>query len=83
MKHSFRSLMATIALITGLTSHAAPFDTPAGPGSIEGRWDMTVNEDGVLRPSWLEVMHSGHKRLFGHFVGFGGSARPVAQVFFE
>ena len=50
---------------------------------IEGRWDMTVIENGIPKPSWLEITHSGHKRLVGHFVGMGGSSRPVSQVFFQ
>jgi hypothetical protein len=44
---------------------------------------MTVDFEGMKLPSWLEVMHSGSKRLIGQFVGFGGSARPVAKVIFE
>ncbi|ULQ56964.1 DUF1080 domain-containing protein [Flavihumibacter rivuli] len=55
---------------------------PADP-KIEGRWDITVIEDGVAKPSWLEVTHSGHKRLIGHYVGTSGSARPISQVFFS
>lgn len=54
---------------------------PADP-AIEGRWDITVMVDGKEFPSWLEVMHSGRKRLIGHFVGMSGSARPISQVFF-
>ncbi len=50
---------------------------------IEGRWDITVVQDGRELPSWLEVVHSGHKRLVGHFVGSGGSARPISQVFYK
>ncbi|HUQ97276.1 MAG TPA: DUF1080 domain-containing protein [Chitinophagaceae bacterium] len=48
--------------------------------SIEGRWDITVNMDGKNVPSWLEVRHSGLHTLTGHFVGSGGSARPVSRV---
>ena len=52
------------------------------PQPIEGRWDITVQKNGEMLPSWLSILHSGHKRLFGHFVGFGGSARPISQVHF-
>lgn len=55
---------------------------PADP-AIEGRWDITVMVDGKEYPSWLEVTHSGRKRLIGHFVGMSGSARPISQVFFN
>ena len=51
---------------------------------IEGRWDLTVNMgEGRMGASWLEVRHSGIKTLIGTFVGDGGSARPVAEVFFK
>lgn len=49
----------------------------------EGRWDITVYDNGKEYPSWLEVYHSGHKRLIGHFVGISGSARPVSIVHFD
>lgn len=50
--------------------------------SLEGRWDITINMDGKPAPSWLEVTHSGLKTLVGHFVGTGGSARPISKVSF-
>ncbi len=45
-----------------------------------GRWDLTVNKDGKMVPSWLEVKLSGVKTLVGYFVADGGSARPISQV---
>ncbi len=51
--------------------------------SIEGRWDITITKGDKKTPSWLEVSHSGNKYLNGRFVGSGGSARPIAQVFFK
>jgi hypothetical protein len=50
--------------------------------SIEGRWDITITKDGKTSPSWLEVNHSGVKYLNGHFVGDGGSARPISRINF-
>ena len=50
--------------------------------AIEGRWDITITENGKEVPSWLEVNHSGHHTLVGHFVGVGGSARPISRVNF-
>lgn len=58
-----------------LTAHAQQ-----GPSPLEGRWDLTITMDGKENPSWLEVTHSGHKTLVGHFVGVWGSSRPVAEV---
>lgn len=50
---------------------------------IEGRWDITFNRNGRDLPSWLEVMHSGIRTYVGHFVGAGGSSRPISQVFVD
>jgi hypothetical protein len=52
----------------------------ADSSKLEGRWDLTINVDGKESPSWLEVTHSGHKTLVGHFVGIVGSARPISKV---
>lgn len=49
---------------------------------IEGRWDMILTADGKQYPSWLEVVHSGTKRLVGSYVGISGSARPVSKIIF-
>jgi hypothetical protein len=50
---------------------------------IEGRWDLTVNIDGRMAPSWLEVRHTGVNGYFGRFVWEGGSARPISKVEFK
>ncbi len=47
---------------------------------IEGRWDLTLSTKGGERPSWLEITHSGLKTFVGHFVGTGGSARPISII---
>ncbi|MFK7937224.1 MAG: DUF1080 domain-containing protein [Saprospiraceae bacterium] len=47
---------------------------------LEGRWDLTVQQDGKELPSWLEISHSGNNTLVGRFVYAFGSARPVAHV---
>ena len=50
---------------------------------IEGRWDLTVNIDGRMAPSWLEVRHTGINGYIGRFVWEGGSARPISKVEFK
>jgi hypothetical protein len=55
---------------------------PVLPALI-GRWDMTVSGTDGTFPSWLEVQQSGNRILVGQFVGSGGSARPISQVFFD
>jgi hypothetical protein len=52
-------------------------------GSLVGRWDIRVNENGADKPSWLEVELSGFRTLVGHFVSTGGSARPISKVNFD
>jgi hypothetical protein len=59
---------------------AAGVFKPVADTSLEGRWDLTVIMDGKEVPSWLEVRHSGSHRLFGYFVGGGGSARPISSI---
>ncbi|HZI53989.1 MAG TPA: DUF1080 domain-containing protein [Chitinophagaceae bacterium] len=51
--------------------------------SIEGRWDITVTVDGKKYPSWLEIIHSGPKRLVGRYVGITGSARPISIIHYN
>lgn len=66
--------------IMGFASPSRP--VPADP-SIEGRWNITIDYEGKQSPSWLEVNHSGNKRLVGHYVGITGSARPVSIIHFK
>jgi len=68
--------------VAGLAFLLSSSSVSAAPSPIEGRWDISVQKNGKVYPSWLEVNHSGHHMLVGHFVGTGGSARPVARVNF-
>ena len=61
------------------TNHAQKSDSVA----IQGRWDITIDVNGKMTPSWLEVKHSGLKMLVGRFVGPGGSARPISRIYLE
>lgn len=56
---------------------------PPEASPLEGSWDMVLHVNGKALPSWLGVYHSGLKTLVGQFVGPGGSARPISEVFFE
>jgi len=51
-------------------------DSPA----VIGHWDLEVEYGDQWLPSWLEVKQSGNKALVGHYVSFGGSARPISEV---
>jgi len=48
--------------------------------AVVGCWDLVVRTPEGERPAWLEVRASGHRTLVGQFVGWHGSARPVARV---
>jgi hypothetical protein len=48
--------------------------------AVIGRWDLMVQLPGGDQPSWLEIRPSGHQTLVGQFVGWHGSARPIARV---
>ena len=50
---------------------------------IVGKWDLDVEMDNGILPSWLEVKKSGTKALVGYFVAHNGSARPISEVFFH
>lgn len=50
---------------------------------LEGRWNLTITQEGKQLPSWLEIRHSGNHTLVGRFVYAFGSARPVAEVKLE
>lgn len=48
--------------------------------NILGRWDISIEKDGEVLPSWLEVQKSGHETLVGRFVYAFGSARPISEI---
>ncbi len=75
MKKRFFTLsMVLFIALSGLTSLAQEGH------ALEGRWNLTINEDGKEVPSWLEVRHSGNNTLVGSFCYKFGSARPVAEI---
>lgn len=78
-----RPLFILAIFITGIAkansiSHKPDFESP-----LEGRWDISMLNDGKYSPAWLEVHHSGIETLVGQFVGAGGSARPISKVYFK
>ena len=48
--------------------------------AVMGRWNLMVDLPDGAQPSWLEITYSGHRTLVGQFVGWHGSARPIARV---
>lgn len=71
------ALCGMMIFLSALSAYAQEVD-PTRP--IEGRWDITVEQDGKSLPSWLEVEHSGHHTLVGRFCYAFGSARPISKV---
>lgn len=51
--------------------------------SIIGKWDLNVQMEDRIAPSWLEVKLSGTTTLVGYFVEYNGSARPISEVHFH
>jgi len=49
---------------------------------VEGRYDLTLFNEGKNYPAWLEIHHSGTRTLVGQYVGQGGSARPISKINF-
>lgn len=77
-------LTAVVVLFSVSSTKANYFQyKDSDSSSIEGRWDITINQSGKEVPSWLEVRHSGLHTLVGDFVGSGGSARPISKVSFS
>lgn len=82
MKKIFGKISLLICFSFLITSFAKA--TPQSDSTaILGRWDITINMDGKMYPSWLEVDQSGLKMLVGRFVGTGGSARPISRIYLE
>ena len=77
-------LQFVVIICTAAIANAIDIDVRknADP-TIEGRWDITIKQNGKEIPSWLEVRHSGNHMLVGQFVGAGGSARPISRVNFS
>lgn len=64
-----------------------------------GKWDLTITMEpeqlknlGIFRhglmssagfPGWLQVKLSGFSTLVGYYVGYEGSARPIAEVHYS
>ncbi|GAP68969.1 hypothetical protein BA6E_106111 [Bacteroidales bacterium 6E] len=83
-------------LISGASAFAQSNDDGQ---AVIGRWnlnftfeDAAMKELGLFRhglmnadgfPGWLEVKLSGFSTLIGYYVGYEGSARPIAEVHYS
>lgn len=74
----FKGTLAVVfAALVGNAAHAQ--EVKKAPDVI-GRWDITMEKDGKMQPSWLEVQKSGFHTMIGRFTYAFGSARPIAEV---
>lgn len=60
--------------------NAATQTIPEEAKELLGRWDLTIDKNGIKSPSWLEIKLSGFHVLVGNFVAESGSVRPVSQI---
>ena len=83
-KKNFRFSLVPVFLLISLVGFGKKVPGEISDSlAIQGRWDITVNINGRMLPSWLEIHHSGLKMLVGRFVGTGGSARPISRIYLE
>jgi hypothetical protein len=92
-----KALLLTVCALIGLsTSSAQRVESDA---ELIGKWDLTIMmEDdqmenlGLFRhglmskdgfPGWLQVKLSGFSTLVGYYVGYEGSARPIAEIHYD
>jgi len=89
-------LLFAFTLIGLVTAQAQRVESDS---KLIGKWDLTINMDedqienlGLFRhglmasdgfPGWLEVKLSGFSTLVGYYVGYEGSARPIAEIHYS
>lgn len=77
MNINSKFFVGTLCLLLNL-SYSASFSQEVNP--LEGRWNLTISQEGKELPSWLEIRHSGYHTYVGRFVYAFGSARPVSEI---
>lgn len=97
MKKMKITLLLIVFILTAFISAQAQRVESDSP--LIGKWDLTITmtEDqienlGLFRhglmasdgfPGWLQVKLSGFSTLVGYYVGYEGSARPIAEVHYD
>jgi len=97
MKNSKIILLLIVFAIVGFMNVQAQRVESDSP--LIGSWDLTITMDedqlenlGIFRhglmasdgfPGWLKVKLSGFSTLVGYYVGYEGSARPIAEVHYD
>ena len=65
MRNYFKVLLVAIFILPTILLKA---NGEGEKDPIEGRWDLTVNFEGRVVASWLEVRHTGINGYIGRFV---------------
>lgn len=95
-KQTFILLLFVCTLIAFVPAKAQRVESDS---PLIGKWDLTINMTadqienlGLFRhglmsskgfPGWLMVKLSGFSTLTGYYVGYEGSARPIAEVIYD
>ena len=88
--------LTVFALITSTSLYAQRVESDS---QLIGKWDLTIVMEkdqlenlGMFRhglmasdgfPGWLQVKLSGFSTLVGYYVGYEGSARPIAEIKYD
>ncbi len=97
MKKQKIVLLLFVITLIGFTNTQA--QRVESDSDVIGKWDLTITMEeaqlkklGIFRhglmasdgfPGWLEIKLSGFSTLVGYYVGYEGSARPIAEVHYS
>jgi hypothetical protein len=97
MKAFKTTFLLIVLAVAGFT--AAQAQRVESDSDLIGKWDLTITmEEDQLKnlnlfrhglmaadgfPGWLQVKLSGLSTLVGYYVGYEGSARPIAEVHYD
>ncbi|WP_297091572.1 DUF1080 domain-containing protein [uncultured Draconibacterium sp.] len=96
--NKLKTIYLTIIYL-GFLATASQAQRVESESKLIGKWDLTITMEkeqlenlGIFRhglmasdgfPGWLEVKLSGFSTLVGYYVGYEGSARPIAEVKYD
>lgn len=97
MKDLKRALLLAVCAVVGFSTLSA--QRVESDSELIGKWDLTITMEeeqlknlGIFRhglmssegfPGWLQVKLSGFSTLVGYYVGYEGSARPIAEIHYD
>ncbi|MEQ8704154.1 MAG: DUF1080 domain-containing protein [Phaeodactylibacter sp.] len=97
MKDLKRALLLAVCTVMAFSTLSA--QRVESDSELIGKWDLTITMEqdqlkklGIFRhglmsskgfPGWLQVKLSGFSTLVGYYVGYEGSARPIAEIHYD